>query len=108
MSTASVFVDLHNGQAVGRSQLPQLDLEALRGAVVDAVAAGGRLVALFGAPHPEGLELLAVVADDDEGVLRVTSALVREGRFPSLTPAGSTRRSWIWSGRSISCGTHRR
>jgi Ni,Fe-hydrogenase III large subunit len=56
-------------------------------AVTEAVAGGLRVVSLFGTPEAsERTRLVAILADDAEGELGVTSSVVGD-RYPSLTPA---------------------
>jgi len=74
------------GEAVPRAAVPRLTLDALAAEVLAGVARGGRVVALFGHPAAAGVELLAVLGDPAEGVVRIGAAPVGEA-FPSLTPA---------------------
>jgi Ni,Fe-hydrogenase III large subunit len=77
---------LHNGRAAALADVPELAVEQFRGLIIDAVAAGGRLVALFGDPLSSGrLRLFAVLAHGSDGALSVCSAAVG-ARYPALTP----------------------
>jgi Ni,Fe-hydrogenase III large subunit len=78
---------LRNRRAVPLGSVPREPIEDFRRTVCDATETGDwRLVALFGMPESHGQTLLlAILADDEEGVLGATSAVV-EGSYPALTP----------------------
>ncbi len=86
------FAQTRAGRVVARAAVPLLSLEELRAGVLDRVAAGARLVALFGARDARdapcaAVELWAVLADDHEGTLELATAPVaRGGSFAALTP----------------------
>ena len=91
---SSSRIELRNGEAIGMAALPCLSLPAFREAVIQAVAGGARIAALFAAPGdhsgPEDANmrpqrLIAVLADDREGTLSIVSAEVRE-QYAALTP----------------------
>ena len=73
------------GIPVPLDALPRLTVHAFRGAVVAAVANGARISALFGVPKGSDLLLIAVLADDAGGMVRLASTTV-EGHYPALTP----------------------
>ncbi len=77
---------LHPQTALALEQLPLMDISAWRQAIVDAVAAGGRIVALFGWPdRDDALQLTAILAPAGQGRLSVLGA--RPGAsYPALTP----------------------
>jgi Ni,Fe-hydrogenase III large subunit len=78
---------IHNGQPVRLADCPLLPPDAFAEALAGDVAAGARLAALLAAPWPGGgMHLLAVLADPDEGVLRLLGCPVAEA-YPSLTPS---------------------
>lgn len=88
MSSRSGFdnLGLRNRRAVSLSAVPVESIEAYRETVVNAVAGGQRLVALFGTPEDsDRTRLLAILANDERGELGATSTFVRD-RYPSLTP----------------------
>src|SRR5260370_32024675 len=61
-------------------------MERFHESVVAAVAEGWRLAAFFGMPDgSDQTRLIAILADDPEGELGATRAMVG-GRLPSLTP----------------------
>ncbi|HET9982281.1 MAG TPA: hypothetical protein VFQ38_01785 [Longimicrobiales bacterium] len=77
---------LRNRRAVSLAAVPLEDVDRFRQTVVDAVAAGWRLVSFFGMPETaETTRLLAVLADDARGQLGATSAFVGAS-YPALTP----------------------
>lgn len=77
---------VHNGHGFELADCPALPIEPFRQEVIDGVAAGARLSALFGYRHPAGqLRLLAVLARADAGDLAVLSAPV-ESAYPAITP----------------------
>ncbi|MFA6004717.1 MAG: NADH-quinone oxidoreductase subunit C [Elusimicrobiota bacterium] len=78
---------LRNGQAAELARLPVLAGEDFRRAVLEAVAGGARLSALFAAElTAERPGLLAVLAYDRKGVLGLLAA-EPGAAYPALTPA---------------------
>ncbi|MBX6363505.1 MAG: hydrogenase [Gemmatimonadetes bacterium] len=83
---ALVELGLRNRRAVLLADVPLEDVDGFRQTVVDAVAAGWRLVAFLGMPETaETTRLLAILADDARGQLGAASTLVGES-YPALTP----------------------
>ena len=81
----SELLSLQNAQAVAVGDVPRMNIEKFREAVICSVEAGARLSALFGHPAADGqLMLLAVLADDRAGELRVGSTVVG-ANYDSLT-----------------------
>ena len=80
------LLTIPNGGAAPLDQLPSLDLEMFRAAVIAAPARGRRVSALFGAQTARGLSLYLVLADDDTGLLECARADLAADRFPSMTP----------------------
>jgi Ni,Fe-hydrogenase III large subunit len=76
---------LHNGDTVGVSQVPVLQLKAFRDWLVGSIAEGAELASFFARPE-KGFLLTAVIADAASGSLRVASTRV-EDSWESLTPA---------------------
>jgi Ni,Fe-hydrogenase III large subunit len=86
MSNAPSLV-VHNGHAFPSADCPLLAVEAFRREIIDGVAAGGRLSALF-AHRPDSAEtprLFAALARAEEGEIAVFSADVGR-QYESLTP----------------------
>ncbi len=83
--SASPFAQARNGRALDRASVPQLGVAELRRAILEATSQGCRVSALFGMAAGEGVELVAVLADDTEATLRVATARIDDG-YPSLTP----------------------
>jgi len=80
------FVPFHNGEAVDWSTLAALPFNSFRDAVLTAAAGGQRLASFFGLRQGRGkLRLIAVLADDQNGVLYGLRTQV-EASFPALTP----------------------
>jgi Ni,Fe-hydrogenase III large subunit len=77
---------LRNGEAAGIDEIPVLALPEFREAIIESVHAGRRLAAFFGRPTPRGVNLVAVLARDEAGMLSVVSADVGDS-YVSLTPA---------------------
>lgn len=77
-----------NGQAIALDSIPMLTLDDFASAVLDGVAAGQRVAAMFGAPaqRSDVTQLYVVLADDEQNHLYVGRAPVEGGQFPSLTP----------------------
>jgi Ni,Fe-hydrogenase III large subunit len=87
MSRASRLATLRTGQAIARGQIPQFAMADFRRAILDAVADGQRVAALFGAAPTEGtVELYAVLADSARALLRVGLTRLEADSFPSITP----------------------
>jgi len=74
-----------NGRAIDRASVPRVDVEELRRAILERTSRGDRVVALFGVAAGDGVELVAVLADDTEATLHVGTALVGDS-YASLTP----------------------
>jgi Ni,Fe-hydrogenase III large subunit len=83
--SAPPLAQTRNGRALDRASVPRLGIGELRRAILDATSRGCRVSALFGVAAGEGVELVAVLADDTEALLHVGTALV-EDAYPSLTP----------------------
>jgi len=85
---SEVFASTRNGVALPLAHLPRTALAELRRAVVDRVAAGRRLAALFAALDGPGagVFLYAVLADDPEGRLEVARCRLPGDAYPSFTP----------------------
>ncbi|MCX6995594.1 MAG: hydrogenase, partial [Kiritimatiellaeota bacterium] len=78
------------GRPLALSAVPIFSVDAFRAAVLDAVRAGGRLLALCGLPPEprvaaEGTPLLAVVAPPGGGMLALGRTWVR-GAYAAITP----------------------
>lgn len=85
--TGRVDLILRNGRTAAVEAVPDLDIEMFRRWVIDGVAQGMRVVALFGQPHPgraEAIRLTAILAADGASQLRPLSTCV-EHRYPALT-----------------------
>jgi Ni,Fe-hydrogenase III large subunit/NADH:ubiquinone oxidoreductase subunit C len=79
---------LTNGRAITTEAIPSLTVDDFTRVILDAVAAGQRVAALFGAAcETENRTLLYVLlADDEQNRLHVASTPIDGGQFPSLTP----------------------
>ncbi|MGZ3438588.1 MAG: hydrogenase large subunit [Polyangia bacterium] len=84
--TAPSLLTVYNGRAAPRDQIPRLDTDGFRRAIVDAPARGRRVSALFGQPHGDSVELLVVLAADEEASLEVASTIVHGDAYPAITP----------------------
>jgi Ni,Fe-hydrogenase III large subunit len=85
MSTAGPLI-VPNGRAFPLADCPVLPMGQFRGEVIDGIAAGGRLSALFAHPGESGeLRLLAALARADEGDLAIVSAETGP-QFAAITP----------------------
>jgi Ni,Fe-hydrogenase III large subunit len=77
---------VHNGHAFPLADCPVLKIDDFRREIIDGVAAGARLSALFAyRAQPGALRLFAVLARADQGNLAVVSADVDQ-QYPSITP----------------------
>lgn len=82
------MVTLVNGQAVELEAIALLAPDAFQTIVADAVEAGHRVAALFGAAtgQPEITQVFAVLVNAQRNRLHVVRTEVAGDRFPSLTP----------------------
>ena len=82
------FATLNNGGAIPRSQIPEMSFAEFRREIVDAIAAGRRISALFGdAPsNSNSVDLYAVLAESTQGQLRIGKTQLNGDHFASLTP----------------------
>ncbi len=82
------FAVIRNGAAVPIQNVPDLAFGAFRQTIVDAVAEGGRVSALFAYPDSasNAVELIAVVGDSFRAQLHVGRTRLASNRFDSLTP----------------------
>ena len=87
MSAADELRRAQNGVALPIAGVPRLALAELQAAVLDGAQRGDRVAALFGAAEREGVSLLAVLASDRDGSLRIGRSEPLRGSFPALTPA---------------------
>ncbi|MCC7261513.1 MAG: NADH-quinone oxidoreductase subunit C [Candidatus Latescibacteria bacterium] len=80
---------LGNGRAIDLEAVPLLDPGAFGQALLDGVAAGQRVAALFGVAgqEPGQTQLYAVLADDGHNRLRAGRTQICGQEFPSLTTA---------------------
>jgi len=77
---------LGNRRAVPLGELELLSIEHFRTSIIASVAAGERIVSLFGcAETRDAVRLIAVLADDERGHLGAVTAVVGD-RYPALTP----------------------
>ena len=77
---------VHNGHAFPMAECPLLPIEEFRQAIVEGVAAGARLSAMFAYPaRPGALRLFAAMARADRGDLGVLAADVGQ-QYAALTP----------------------
>lgn len=89
MSEASArTAAMTNGGSIALSEIPTLDAEAFGAVVVEAVAQGQRVAALFATAGRDGrtVQLYVVLACDAENRLGVARMQADGDRFPSLTP----------------------
>ncbi len=88
MNGPTGFASLRNGLTISRAQVPEVSFVDFRCTLVDAVADGQRIAAMFGdAWNATGkMELYAVLADNTRALLRVGKTQLESDNFPSLTP----------------------
>jgi len=78
---------LHNGVAVPLGKVPTHPLADLQAALIAAPTQHRRVAAYFGRPLGDAIELVAVIAADQEGWLEVGRAIVHGDAFASITTA---------------------
>jgi Ni,Fe-hydrogenase III large subunit len=85
VSAAGPTLRLTNRRAAPLAAVPVIDDGRFAEVLAAAVAAGGRIVSLFGMVEtPDTLRLLAIIGDDENGRLDVFSTFVAQ-RMPSLS-----------------------
>src|SRR4051794_77941 len=82
------FAALRPGRPIPRGQVPQLSFAEFRDSLVEALAGGQRVAALFGdvAGSSGHVDLYAVLADSTRALLRVGKTTLDSDSFPALTP----------------------
>ena len=82
------FAQLANGRALPLEDLPTLALDGFQQAILQGVASGQRVCALFGdaSPHAGMTQLYVVMADDERNRLWAGRTQIEGAQFPSLTP----------------------
>jgi Ni,Fe-hydrogenase III large subunit len=81
--SAALFASMRNGQALPLAEVPDLSLAEFRGAIIQGVRGGQRLVCLCA---DRELRLYAVLAEDGQGRLWAGRTRLDGPRYPSLTP----------------------
>ena len=78
-----------NGRAIALDTIPVLAPDAFANVIVDAVAAGERVAAMFATSvdqPPESAELYVVLVDDSQSRIQLARSGIEGGQFASLTP----------------------
>ena len=79
-------IGLRNRRAGPWASVPARSIEPFRAEVIEAVRDGWRVVAFLGMPERMGeTRLLAILAQDEQGILGASSAVVGDS-YPALTP----------------------
>lgn len=88
MTRELTLATLTNGRAIESAAIPTFAFEDFERAILDGVAAGQRVTALFGAPcvRAAATQLYVVLADDEQNRLHVGRTEVEGEQFRSLTP----------------------
>jgi Ni,Fe-hydrogenase III large subunit len=83
------FAKLRNGQSTPCADVPEMSFADFGRSIVEAVAAGRRVSALFGDTSSATGDVLlyAALADRAHSLLHVGKARLQSDQFPSLTPA---------------------
>jgi Ni,Fe-hydrogenase III large subunit len=82
------FAAIYNATAISQEGVPCVDIDRFRSAVLERVERGDRVVSFFGTQgRSGGMELIAVLGSDDEGLLRVTRAALTRNVYHALTPS---------------------
>jgi Ni,Fe-hydrogenase III large subunit len=87
MTAAGNWLVTRNAARTSLARVPRCEFAGLAERLLEAVAHGERVCALLGWLRPTGgAEILAAVADDSEGLIRVAIGEVSGRTFRSLTP----------------------
>ena len=79
------LLPMRNGASIATREIPELRVDAWRDTLLDAVAAGARVVALWASPPARGKRhLTAVLARDASSALSLTRVPLPGEAFPSL------------------------
>jgi len=81
----TMLPQLHNAQALPLREIPELPVPEFRNLVLARVRRGRRISSLFGLPDGDRIMLLAVLANDNQGMLELCRTRVAD-RYPALTP----------------------
>lgn len=83
-----LFSKLMNGRAVPIATVPVFAFDGFRQAILDSVAAGQRVSAMFGhaTTQPDVTQIYVVMADDEQNLLYAGRTEILGDQFPSLTP----------------------
>ena len=88
MSVSAGWLSVRNAARVRLAEIPRQSFDQLAAQLVEAVAGGDRVSALTGWRRGgNAAEILAVMAADESGRLRLALGEVEGDAFPSLTPA---------------------
>lgn len=84
----SGFTSITNGQVTEFHHIPRLDFATFRDGLLASVRQGHRVASLFGKAGEEspGVELVLVLADDQQNCLFIGKTFIPDNQFPSLTP----------------------
>ncbi|VGO20610.1 hydrogenase large subunit [Pontiella sulfatireligans] len=88
MTAPSELLTTRNGEAVALEKIPRHDLAAFQRIASGAVEGGQRVASFFGYDAGElgGIDLLMVLANDEDGQLNILSTSIEGNSFPSMTP----------------------
>jgi Ni,Fe-hydrogenase III large subunit len=86
MNAANALAKLRNATSIALGDVPELEFDGFRRAILGAVADGARVSALFGDAAPDGVELYVVLADDATSTLYLAKSRLQVDDFQSLTP----------------------
>lgn len=87
MSAHDALRRIQNGLALACDDVPRLAIAELQAALLEGVRRGERVATLFGVAEPAGVTLLALLASDRDGALRIGRSEPLRGGFASLAPA---------------------
>ena len=82
------FIRLRNGQSVPRRQIPRLPIAEFRQTILNGVADGMRVAALFGDAISDAadVDIYVLLADNKNARLYAGMTTLESDQFPSLTP----------------------
>lgn len=84
---AAVTLNLQNGSRAPLAELPVCSVADFRTTVLDAIDGGCRIMSFFGLPAArDGVQLVALLANDGKGVASAVSTVIIGGEYPALTP----------------------
>jgi Ni,Fe-hydrogenase III large subunit len=109
MSATTSFALLANATCLSMSDVPEWPVDELVRTTAAELDRGARLCSWFGAPDPDGVRLVAVIAFDADNTLAVARSAPFRGKYPSLTathPQAHLFEREVWEQHGVEPSAH--